>query len=99
MMLIQNNGMLACLNTIKAIALDAKVPTFMLIGQYGRDVKLPVEKSKLRVVRLLEPTLDTWGVPHWRLDAEKDLSNIQIAWDRAWADLGPSAAIVGAPSN
>ena len=99
MMLIQNNGMLACLNTIKAIALDAKVPTFMLIGQYGRDVKLPVEKNKLRVVRLLEPTLDTWDVPHWRLDAEKDLSNIQIAWDRAWADLGPSAAIVGAPSN
>jgi len=99
MMLIQNNGMLACLNTIKAIALDAKVPTFMLIGQYGRDVKLPVEKNKLRVVRLLEPTLDTWGVPHWRLDAEKDLGNIQIAWDRAWTDLGPSAAIVGAPSN
>ncbi|HEU0072297.1 MAG TPA: thiamine pyrophosphate-binding protein [Alphaproteobacteria bacterium] len=99
MMLIQNNGLLACLNTIKAIALDAKVPTFMLIGQYGRDVKQPIEKNRLRVVRLLEPTLDTWGVPHWRLDAETDLANIKTAWDRAWADLGPSAVIVGAASK
>lgn len=99
MMLIQNNGLLACLNTIKAIALDAKVPTFMVIGQYGRDVKVPVETNKLRVVRLLEPTLQTWGVPFWRLDRHNDLAHVQTAWDRAWTDRGPSALIVGAPSN
>ena len=45
MLLIQNNGLYACVNTLKAIALDAQVPTFMLIGQFGRDVNKRVEDS------------------------------------------------------
>jgi len=32
MLLIQNNGLYACLNAIKALSLDAQVPLFMLIG-------------------------------------------------------------------
>lgn len=99
MLLIQNNGLLACINTLKAIALDSKVPTFMLIGQFARKVNMKVEDNPLRVVRLLEPTLDTWGVPHFRLETPKDLHNIRAAWDAAWDARGPSAAIVGAPTN
>jgi len=99
MLLIQNNGLLACINTLKAIALDSKVPTFMLIGQFARKVNLKVEDNPLRAVRLLEPTLDTWGVPYFRLDAPGDLPNIRKAWDSAWSSLGPSAAIIGAPTS
>src|SRR5690606_24282105 len=47
MMLIQNNGLYACVNALKAIALDAQVPTVMLIGQYGRDTSTPVEENRL----------------------------------------------------
>ena len=99
MLLIQNNGLLACINTLKAIALDSRVPTFMLIGQFARKVNLKVEDNPLRVVRLLEPTLDTWGVPHLRLENPADLPNVRKAWDIAWSSLGPSAAIVGAPTH
>jgi sulfopyruvate decarboxylase subunit alpha len=99
MMLIQNNGLHACLNTLKSIALEAEVPTFMVIGQYGRDVTKPVEANRLRAVRLLEPTLETWGVPYYRLDQEDQFPNIRVAYEKAYEIRGPSALIVGAPTR
>lgn len=99
MLLIQNNGLYAVLNTLKAIALDARIPTLMLIGQYGRDVTRRVEDNRPRAVRLLEPTLSTWGVPYYRLESPRDLPNLRAAWERAHADRGPAAALVGAPTS
>jgi sulfopyruvate decarboxylase TPP-binding subunit len=99
MLLIQNNGLYACLNTLKAIPLDAQVPTFMLIGQFGRDVNKTVEANPRRAVNRLEPTLEVWGVPFVRLEGPADLPNLQTAWDIAWSTKGPSAAIVGAPTS
>jgi sulfopyruvate decarboxylase TPP-binding subunit len=98
MMLIQNNGIFASINTMKAIALDAKVPTFIMVGQFLRDVTKKVEENRARAVRLLEPTLDTWGVPHYRLEGPDDLGVFREAYDRAQADLGPACVIVGAPT-
>ncbi len=98
MLLIQNNGVYACINTLKAISLDAQVPTFMLIGQFGRKVDLTVEANPSRAVHRLEPTLDVWGVPHYRLETPEDLPNLDAAWAKAWSTLGPAAAIVGAPT-
>jgi sulfopyruvate decarboxylase TPP-binding subunit len=98
MLLIQNNGLYACINTLKAIALDAQVPTFMLIGQFGRDPKYAVEASPRRAVNRLEPTLDVWGVPFVRLEGPADLPQLRTAWETAWAKKGPAAALVGAPT-
>lgn len=98
MLLIQNNGLYACINTLKAIALDAQVPTFMLIGQFGRDPKDAVEASPRRAVNRLEPTLAVWGVPFVRLEGSSDLPKLRGAWDTAWSTKGPSAALVGAPT-
>ncbi len=98
MLLIQNNGLYACMNTLKAIALDAEIPTFMLIGQFARDVNKPVEENTKRAVTLLEPTLATWSVPFVRLERPDDLPLLRTAYERAWNSHGPSAAIVGAPT-
>jgi sulfopyruvate decarboxylase subunit alpha len=99
MMLVQNNGLYACLNTLKTIALDATVPTFILIGQYLRDVTKTVEDNRPRAVRLLEPTLKVWDVPIFRLESPDDLGNLRLAWELAQKTDGPTAAIVGAPTN
>jgi sulfopyruvate decarboxylase subunit alpha len=99
MLLIQNNGLYACINTLKAMPLDACIPTFFLIGQFGRDVSKPIEENPRRAVHRLEPTLETWGVPYFRLETPADLPNLKRAWDLAWQNLGPSAAIVGAPTK
>lgn len=99
MLLIQNNGLYACINTLKAIALDAQVPTFMLVGQFGRDVTKPIEENPRRAVHRLEPTLATWGIPFLRIEGPEDLPNLRAAWDAAWSTRGPAAALLGAPTN
>ncbi len=48
---------------------------------------------------LLEPTLETWGVPYYRLDQEDQLPNIRVAYEKAYEIRGPSALIVGAPTR
>ena len=68
MLLIQNNGLYACLNALKALSLDARVPLLMLIGEFARDISLPSSENRLRAVRMLAPTLDTWDVPYYRLE-------------------------------
>lgn len=98
-MVIQNNGLFAMVNTLKAISLDAQVPTFLVIGQYGRDPALPVEQNRLRSVRLLEPTLATWGVPFARIDTPQDTARLRGLWDVAQTTSGPAAAIVGAATG
>lgn len=98
MLVIQNNGIFASINTIKAIPLDARIPTFIFVGQYQRDTMLPIEESKSRAVRMVEPTLDVWGVPHWRLEGPGDITNIRAAYERAHETMGPAALIVGAPT-
>lgn len=99
LMVIQNNGLFAMVNTLKAISLDAQVPTFLVIGQYGRNTNLPVEANRLRSVRLLEPTLATWGVPFVRVDSGQDVDRMQAMWDAAYHARGPAAAIIGAPTS
>ena len=98
MLVIQNNGIFASINTIKAIPLDARVPTFIFVGQYQRDTALPIEESKSRAVRMVEPTLDVWGVPRYRLEGPEDVGNIRAAYERAHETMGPAALIVGAPT-
>jgi sulfopyruvate decarboxylase subunit alpha len=99
MLMIQNNGLYACINTLKAMPLDAQIPTFFLIGQFGRDVTKTVEENPRRAVTRLEPTLAAWGVPFFRIESPAEIGNLRLAWNTAWEQLGPAAAIVGAPTN
>ena len=98
-MLIQNNGIHASMNTMKALALEAKVPTLIVVGQFLRDVTKPPEEQRARGVRLLEPTLDTWGVPYFRLEGPEDIGAFGQAYRRAQQDKGPAVVIVGAPTS
>ena len=98
MLLIQNNGLYACLNALKALSLDARVPLLMLIGEFARDISLPSSENRLRAVRMLAPTLDTWDVPYYRLEGPGDAGCIGAAYRRAQSERGPAAVIVGAPT-
>lgn len=99
MLLIQNNGLYACLNTLKAIPLDAGVPTFMLIGEHGRDLTRPSRENAERSVRMLEPTLEAWGVPYYRLEGPEELSNFGSAYHQCQEQGGPVALLVGSPTS
>jgi sulfopyruvate decarboxylase subunit alpha len=97
---VQNQGLYACVNTIRAVALDARIPTVFLIGQFGREnanLGKPTTESSRRVVNLLEPLLDTLQVPHWCLDVPADLASVKVAFDTATARRGAAALIVNQP--
>ena len=72
---IQNTGLLASINCIKGIAMDAGIPTFMLVGLFSRDVtKTPSEDPK-RVINRIGPTLDTWEIPWYPLEQPDQNAN------------------------
>jgi sulfopyruvate decarboxylase subunit alpha len=99
MLLIQNAGFYAAMNTIRGLSLDARVPACMLIGEYARDPAVAPAANARRVVHLLEPTLQAWKIPYHRLDAPDDLDAIPAGMDQAWRDRGPFALLVGAPTG
>jgi sulfopyruvate decarboxylase TPP-binding subunit len=99
MLLIQNNGVYASVNALKAIAFDAQVPTCLLVGEYGRDVTRPSRENAWRSVRMLEPQFEAWGVPYYRLDRPEDAPLLGTAYGQSWERRGPVAAIVGAPTS
>ena len=99
MLIIQNNGLYACMNSLKAIPFDARVPTLLVIGQFGRDVTKTARENSLRAVRMVEPTLDTWGVLYYLLEGPEDIECFAEAYRRCQDERGPVAVIVGAPTG
>jgi sulfopyruvate decarboxylase subunit alpha len=95
---VQNNGIYACINTLRGIALDGAVPTVMLIGQYGQTADVAPEDSPLRMVRMLEPTLATWGIPVRRLWSNADLAHLPADYEEAQARRGPAALVIPIPT-
>jgi sulfopyruvate decarboxylase len=99
MLLIQQVGLLAALNNVKGISMDARIPTCMLVGYFGRDVTRSARDNAARAVHLIEPTLDTWGVPYFPLEGPDDLPAIATAYRHSLEHLGPSVILVGAPTS
>ncbi|MSP88258.1 MAG: hypothetical protein EXQ92_05520 [Alphaproteobacteria bacterium] len=95
---IQNNGIFACINTLRGIALDGAVPTVMLVGLYGYKPTTAPEDSPLRMVNMLEPTLMTWGIPIRCLWSNDDLVGLPQAYEEALNRRGPSALVIPIPT-
>ena len=98
LVIIQNVGLFAALNALRGIALDLKVPTCLLVGQYGRDVSLPVEENSGSAVRLIEPVLATLAVPYYRIDHAADVGVLARAFQQSREERRPAVVLVGAPT-
>jgi sulfopyruvate decarboxylase TPP-binding subunit len=96
--IIQNVGLFAAMNALRGVAMDMKVPTLLLVGQYGRDVSLPVEENKGSATRLIEPVLASMDVPSYRLDHAADLPVLRKAYDQTRDERRPVVVLVGAPT-
>ena len=97
--IIQNVGLFAAMNALRGVAIDMKVPTLLIVGQFGRDVSKAVEENTATGVRLIEPVLDAMGVPHYRLDFSEDVGVLRTAYDRSRAERGPVVVLIGAPTS
>jgi hypothetical protein len=50
-------------------------------------------------VHLIEPTLETWGIPYFPIEGPDDLSAIKNAYASSLEHLGPSVILIGAPTS
>lgn len=95
---VQNQGLYAGLNALRAVGLDASLPIVLLIGQFGREIATytadPSESNR-RVVRILGPVLDAVEVPYACVEDAADMEKVSDMFRQADAKSSPTAIIFG----
>jgi len=94
-LMIQHAGLYASVNTLRGVALDGRVPIFYMIGLLSRERDKDPRESRHSMVRYCEPLLDTFGVPHARLEGPDDVRLIPEYYRLSRARRGPAAVLVG----
>src|SRR5580693_3952677 len=74
MLLIQNAGFYAAMNTIRGLSLDARVPACMLIGEFSRD---PAVAPAEHAARLDHPA-DLTAIPQAMDEAWRDRKPVAL---------------------
>lgn len=100
LVIMQNQGLYNCFNTLRAVCLDAHIPMVFLVGQFGREFSnfgQPMTDSKRTMVRIAEPFLKSIEVPFHILDTEADLAKIDQAYEEAQRLRTAVVLLVGAP--
>jgi sulfopyruvate decarboxylase TPP-binding subunit len=95
LLMIQHAGLYASVNTLRGVAIDGHVPIFYLIGLLSREKDRDLSESSSSMVRYCEPLLDTFGVPHARLEGPADLHVIPEYYKLSQERRGPAAVLVG----
>lgn len=98
MVMMQNQGLYASLNAVRAIGLDARLPVFMLIGQFGREyanLGRPCAESSRPLVRNCERILDALDIPYVPCESAGDVAGVGTAYRLAQEREGPAAALIG----
>src|SRR5712691_7651545 len=93
--MIQHAGLYASVNTLRGIAMDGKVPICYMIGLLSREKDTDLKDSRHSMVRFAEPLLDTFGVPHARLEGPDDVKLIPQYYRLSRERRGPTALLVG----
>lgn len=95
MLMMQNQGLAKCINTLRAVCLDGGAPLVMMVGQFGREPEnfgRPTRESARTLVRITEPLLEALGVRYWNLAGDEGIACVAEAF--AHAEAVRSAAVV-----
>ncbi len=97
--MMQNQGFLNCLNTLRATCLDSAVPMVLLIGQHGREAENighPSTQSRRKMVSLMEPVLDALNVKFWNVDEDVDVAaSVKQAFEHANTHKTAAVLLIG----
>src|SRR2546427_8046649 len=93
-LMIQHAGLYASVNTLRGVAMDGRVPIFYLIGLLSREKDRDLKDSRHSMVRFAEPLLDTFGVPHARLEGPDDVHRIPEYYRLSRERRGPAAGLL-----
>ena len=81
--------------SVDFVAMDGQVPIFYMIGLLSREKDKAPRESRHSMVRYCEPLLDTFGVPHARLEGPDDVHLIPEYYRLSRARKGPAVVLVG----
>jgi sulfopyruvate decarboxylase TPP-binding subunit len=99
LVVIQSVGVLAAMKALRGVALEQRVPTCMIVGEFGRKPGVPVAENKSSAVRLLGPVLAAMDIPSYRLDAADQVTVLGAAFEQSRRERRSVAVIVGAPTE
>jgi sulfopyruvate decarboxylase TPP-binding subunit len=94
-LMIQHAGLFACVNNLRGIPMDGKIPVFMMIGLLSREPELPPRESRSSMVRLAENQLNLLGIPYRLIEREYDLPGLAEMFALSRSRLGATAAVIG----
>src|SRR6266508_270252 len=94
-LMIQHAGLYASVNTLRGLGLDGQVPLFYMVGLLSREKDKDPRESRHSMVRYAEPLLDTFGVPHARLEGPNDVHLIPEYYRLSRSRKGPAVVLVG----
>lgn len=100
LVMMQNQGLYNCFNTLRAVCLDAHIPMVFMVGQFGREfanLGKPSTESQRTMVRIAEPFLQSIGVPFHVLDSAGDMARMDIAFAQAESQRTAVVLLVSAP--
>ena len=100
LLMMQNQGLYNCFNTLRAVCLDAHIPMVFMVGQFGREFEnlgKPSTQSARSMVRIAEPFLQSIDVPFHTLDSEADMAKMDVAYEQAEAQRTAVVLLVSAP--
>ena len=100
MVLMQNQGFYNCINTVRAVCIDAHIPLVFMVGQFGREyanLGHSTRQSRRQMVALMEPVLDALKLTYFGLESDSDLAQIDQAYAHAQEIEGAVVLLVGAP--
>jgi sulfopyruvate decarboxylase TPP-binding subunit len=100
LVMMQNQGLYNCFNTLRAVCLDAHIPMVFMVGQFGREfenIGKPSTQSGRTMVRIAEPFLKSIDVPYYCLDTESDMARMDEAYHQAQEQRTAVVLLVSAP--
>lgn len=100
LVMMQNQGLYNCFNTLRAVCLDAHIPMVFMVGQFGREfdnLGKPSTTSTRSMVRIAEPFLTAIDVPFHVLDCEADMVKLDAAYEQAERERTAVVLLVSAP--
>lgn len=89
---IQSTGYYESGDSVRGMALDLGLPLLMMIGYRGWKEDGPLTDS---AAFFLEPTLETWGIPHHVVVDDEHVDRISAAYHEAQRRGGPVAVLIG----
>ena len=86
--MVQNQGLFNCINTLRSVGIDANIPLVILVGAFGREfdnLGKPLTESRRVMVNRTQPVVEALKLPFYAIETADDLPRIAEAFDTARA--------------